>query len=60
MTVNPLHPDPRASSTLVPIRREVIALKGSEKPKQLQKKAAQKTLKEKRNDKKAKAKAKRA
>ena len=29
-------------------------MKGSEKPKKLQKKVAQKTLKEKRNDKKAK------
>jgi hypothetical protein len=29
-------------------------MKGSEKPKKLQKKAAQKTLKEKRNEKKAK------
>jgi hypothetical protein len=38
---------------------EVITMKGSEKPKQLQKKAAQKTLKEKRSDKKAKQKAKR-
>ena len=34
-------------------------MKGSEKPKQLQKKVAQKTLKEKRDDKKAKQKSKR-
>ena len=33
---------------------EEIAMKGSEKPKKLQKKVAQKTLKEKRNAKKAK------
>jgi hypothetical protein len=39
---------------LVPCDRRT-SMKGSEKPKKLQKKAAQKTLKEKRSEKKAKA-----